>query len=428
MRKIAESLIATGTLLALVFVLILVANALAAKSSSEGRTGVKVISIERGLSAVEKDCIDCHQEESPLIVLDWRDSLHGRANVTCLDCHQAERSDADAFQCSGLKGGRTRIAAIVTPKDCSRCHPVEAAQFNASDHAGAVDSVSKLEDMAVRWEGKGTTAALAAGCIQCHGYDIELKDGKPTGATYPQEGIGRINPDGSKGNCAACHTRHKFNIAEARRAETCGSCHMGPDHPQYEIWLASKHGKRYLAEGDSWNWESSPDAWEPGDYSAPTCAVCHMSGIGALETTHNISERLAWEAERPLSVRTDHWQEKQEQMHTVCLNCHGPNWVDGWQAQYDQVIETYNEKYYQPAKAMMDELYEKKLITGDDKWDEDIEMDFYELWHHEGRRARMGAAMMGQDYVQWHGFYEVATKYRHIVEEYERLTTAATNR
>jgi hypothetical protein len=28
--------------------------------------------------------------------------------------------------------------------------------------------------------------------------------------------------------------------------------------------------------------------------------------------------------------------------------------------------------------------------------------------HHEGRRARHGAAMMGADYTQWHGFYEVA--------------------
>jgi hypothetical protein len=38
----------------------------------------------------------------------------------------------------------------------------------------------------------------------------------------------------------------------------------------------------------------------------------------------------------------------------------------------------------------------------------DIEWEYWELWHHEGRRARMGAAMMGPDYTWWHGIYDVA--------------------
>ena len=41
-------------------------------------------------------------------------------------------------------------------------------------------------------------------------------------------------------------------------------------------------------------------------------------------------------------------------------------------------------------------------------FDDQIEWAWYEVWHHEGRRARHGASMMGPDYVQWHGFYEVA--------------------
>ena len=35
---------------------------------------------------------------------------------------------------------------------------------------------------------------------------------------------------------------------------------------------------------------------------------------------------------------------------------------------------------------------------------EKIEWTYYELWHHQGRRARMGTAMMGPNYMQWHGF------------------------
>jgi hydroxylamine dehydrogenase len=52
---------------------------------------------------------------------------------------------------------------------------------------------------------------------------------------------------------------------------------------------------------------------------------------------------------------------------------------------------------------------------------------YFELWHHQGRRARMGAAMMGPDYVQWHGFYEVAqTFYTEFLPEAERLLPGVT--
>jgi len=370
---------------------------------------------------VEQSCAGCHQRGSPSIVLDWKNGVMGRSDVTCADCHEADRNEPDAFQCSGLKGTEIYITMIPTPKDCSRCHPAEVEQFAKSDHAGAYKSVERLRGMSVEWEGKGSQASEATGCIQCHGGVMEFEDGRPKGLDYPQEGVGRLNADGSVGNCAACHTRHKFSVVEARKAQTCGSCHLGPDHPQMEIWEESKHGKRYLSEGDSWTWDSAADEWEPGDYSAPTCAVCHMSGIGALKTSHDVSQRLSWEAERPLSVRTENWKAKRQDMQSVCLNCHGKGWVEAFYAQYDEAIKLYNEEYYKPAKRMMDELYEKGLITKDNKWDDEIEIVFYYLWHHEGRRARMGAAMMGQDYAHWHGFFELAQDLDKMKREYERL-------
>jgi hypothetical protein len=386
-----------------------------------GMVGKKVVAIDRGMPANEKDCITCHQEHMPSVVLDWKNSMHGRANITCGDCHSADKNETDAFQCSGLKGTQFFVSALPSPRDCSRCHPVEAAQFDASDHAGAYQSVAKLKSMSIEWEGKGSDAPETTGCIQCHGGTIEFIKGKPSGSHYPHEGIGRMNPDGSRGNCTACHTRHRFNIVEARMAETCGACHLGPDHPQIEIWEESKHGKRYFAEKETWTWDSAPDAWEPGDYSAPTCAVCHMSGIGTLGTTHDISQRLSWEAERPLSIRTDNWKKKRDDMKSVCFNCHSPGWVNGFYAQYDSAIELYNEKYYRPAKAMLDELYAHKMISTESPWDDEIELMFYHLWHHEGRRARMGTAMMGQDYAHWHGFFELAQDLDKITKEYHRI-------
>ena len=55
-------------------------------------------------------------------------------------------------------------------------------------------------------------------------------------------------------------------------------------------------------------------------------------------------------------------------------------------------------------------LTDNGLITKVD-FDTRIKWTWFYLWHHEGRRARHGAAMQGPDYTQWHGFYEVAEKF-----------------
>jgi hypothetical protein len=51
------------------------------------------------------------------------------------------------------------------------------------------------------------------------------------------------------------------------------------------------------------------------------------------------------------------------------------------------------------------------LISNDIEFDDELEFSYFHLWHHEGRRARHGAAMMGPDYTQWHGNYEVAHRF-----------------
>ena len=93
-------------------------------------------------------------------------------------------------------------------------------------------------------------------------------------------------------------------------------------------------------------------------------------------------------------------------MKDVCKQCHGQAWIDDHYLQLDKAVEEYNEAYFKPAKKMLDELYEKGLLDKSKFFDENLEVQFYELWHHEGRRARMGSAMMAPDYAWWHGFYE----------------------
>ncbi len=269
------------------------------------------------------------------------------------------------------------------------------------------------------------------GCYHCHGSIVKVENGKFDTSTWPNVGTGRINPDGSRGSCSSCHTRHKFSLSEARKPEACGQCHLGPDHPQIEIFNESKHGAIYDAQGDSWNWNAAPGTWTPGvDYRAPTCSVCHMSGVNSVAATHDVTERLAWETQAPLTVRPNEfapwpaktdWKNERKKMETICLKCHSQTWTTGHFTRLDAAVVNYNDNYYKPMKKLIDELYEKKLLSKDNNLDEKLEVEMYELWHHEGRRARFGAAMMAPDYAWWHGFYELKKRSMDIEEQAEEL-------
>ena len=111
-------------------------------------------------------------------------------------------------------------------------------------------------------------------------------------------------------------------------------------------------------------------------------------------------------------------------MKQICLACHSPSWTDGHFDNFDAAVKNYNEVYYKPMEKLINELYEKKLLSKAKPLDEKLEIDMYELWHHEGRRARFGAAMMAPDYAWWHGFYELKKRCMEIEEQAETLLTS----
>ena len=108
-------------------------------------------------------------------------------------------------------------------------------------------------------------------------------------------------------------------------------------------------------------------------------------------------------------------------MKEVCMQCHGKTWVDGHYTKLDRVVQEYGDVYFKPAKALLDQLYEKGLLDKTRFFDEELEVEYYELWHHEGRRARMGAAMMAPDYTWWHGFYECKKRFNNFMEKGREL-------
>jgi hypothetical protein len=269
----------------------------------------------------------------------------------------------------------------------------------------------------------GVSAAAVSGCWQCHGSEIKvLGGGKLDPTTWPNSGIGRINPDGSEGSCNACHTRHEFSAAQARHPDTCGKCHLGPDHPQKEIYEESKHGILFFANQDRMNLRSNK--WVVGEdyWASATCATCHMSATRTQAVTHDVGMRISWNNRPATSIRPEEsdakmalpgkdipWQVRRSNMTDVCSACHSKPWIDGFYTQYDAFIEQFNKKFAEPGL----ELYAlaKPLRARTEEFANEIDFIWYEIWHHQGRRARHGVSMFAPDYAHWHGTYEVAKEF-----------------
>ncbi len=430
-----------------------------------------------------RSCVECHFQSTPGIIDHWKGSTHAEKGVGCVECHLAERGDADGFEHYGAY-----IATVVTPRDCSRCHQTEYEEFVTSHHAKGGNILASLDNLlAETVEGSRVPfnphsptpgmhtdlvdgmASVNVGCKQCHGSKVALtatdggmitvddlkpgEDGKPTNAeavarikknedgrpllhasTWPNTGIGRINLDGSLGSCSACHSRHDFSPRRARQPENCGKCHLGPDHPQKEIYEESKHGVAFRDLREHMNLDAHD--WVLGkDYTqAPTCATCHMSGHtrNGGKVNHNAGARISWTNRPPVSLLLDTgangeiitetdpekrrelvkhtWQERRQEMKQVCLHCHTNDYVNAFYQQYDAFVINYNEKFAKPGQAIMKALLDQGLVTPK-QFDDEIEWTWYYLWHHEGRRARHGASMMAPDYAHWHGMFEVAERF-----------------
>lgn len=400
------------------------------------------------LAQDSSSCVSCHENVSPGIVEQWRLSKHCDGGIGCLDCHAAEKTDPDAFDHHA-----TTIAIIVSPKDCSQCHELEFTQQKGSHHARAGQILGPLDNLL--GEVIGGEPFVNAGCRQCHGSVVKVgSDGRPTSETWPNTGMGRINPDGSRGSCSACHTRHMFSVRQARQPESCGKCHLGPDHPQIEVWNESKHGVMYHADRE--NLRLGSETWRAGKeyFVGPTCSSCHMGATTDQDVTHDLGERISWTLRPPISVKLNMviyeddtkgdvpgdnpvlpaigsqykgedeeskkvksvltWQERRARMQNVCKQCHDISFVKGAYSQFDEVVHLYNQKFAQPATSIMADLRKAGKITPAD-FDDPIEWTYWELWHHEGRRGRHGAAMQGPDYTWWHGMYEVS---KHFYEKF----------
>lgn len=434
------------------------------------------------------DCLGCHEYSHPGIVEDWRKSSHAKTSVKdaqgvnalsrkvsaetvpeslasmcvgCAECHAVNPEDhADTFEHNGYD-----VHVVVTPRDCAACHPVEADEFtrNLMSHSRdnlAGNAVYRQLQVSILGtpvysesqkhvsQEASNEATQAEACYYCHGTRLEVTGFEardtiageltfPVIKGWPNQGVGRYNPDGSKGACSACHTRHGFSIETARKPHTCGECHTGPDVPAYKVYTTSKHGNIYSSKSDGWDFESVP--WTVGkDFSAPTCASCHISlvtnseGEVVARRTHQMSDRLSWRLfgvpyahPHPVSpdltailnkdglqlavsfdgteasdflINKTTQRQREETLQAVCLTCHSSTWVEGQWQRFENSIQTTNTAT-RSATQLMTGIWNAGLATGLDQggnpFDEAVEKKWSGIWLFYANTIRFSSAMGG---------------------------------
>ena len=76
------------------------------------------------VKALDSECVTCHEDETPGIVDQWRQSKMSPL-VDCAICHgSAHMDDTDVAE-----------ALLPTPDTCNACHSDKVAQFREGKHA-----------------------------------------------------------------------------------------------------------------------------------------------------------------------------------------------------------------------------------------------------------------------------------------------------
>lgn len=454
-------------------------------------------------------CIECHVNVTPGIVEDWRTSRHARISpemglakpvlerrisseqiptplrsvaVGCFECHgQNPSSHKDNFEHFGFK-----INIVVSPGDCRTCHKTEAEQYaegkkahalgNLKDNAvyqallQVIDGVGIVEGSTVRHR-DASDATKHETCYACHGTEVEVQGVKtvttslggievPNLTNWPNQGVGRQNPDGTTGACTACHTRHSFSIEVARKPFTCAQCHLEPDVPAWNIYTESKHGNIILSRAHEQTWDSVP--WTVGkDFRTPTCATCHNSLIATPEgevvaqRTHNFGARLwvrifglVYSHPQPKSGNTamirnkdglplpttfagqpaseylidkPEQERRQADMKKVCQTCHSMAWASGHFAKFE-ISNAETDSMVLAATNLLARAWERKIADKSNPFDEAFEQKWVAQWLFYANSVRYSSAMGGPDYATFeHGWWDLTRnleEMRHDLESH----------
>jgi len=375
-------------------------------------------------TAMAQVCVDCHKKTTPSIVTDWQLSKHSKNNITCAECHgDQHKSAADVAK-----------AKIPTADTCAACHPERVAQFKKGKHAFAWAAMKAMPT--THWHPMALIEGMK-GCGGCH--KIGLKS---------EQEIKELKKEGSGfgfASCDACHTRHTFSVVEARQPQACQTCHMGFDHPQWEMFSGSKHGVRYLLKQVK---------VLPADTAAPTCQTCHMqdgnhevrTAWGFLAVRLPMPEDKQWAADRATILQglgvldpngkptarlevvkaadvarltQEAWQKERDKMLKTCNQCHSANFAKAELEKGDMMIREADhvmaEGIRTVAALYKDGILRKPkeyaypfpdLLTFQDA-PTPIEQKLFVMFLEHRMRTFQGTFHANPDYAWWYGWSEM---------------------
>jgi hydroxylamine dehydrogenase len=387
-------------------------------------TVIFLISLFFCTGLIAQDCVKCHKEVTPSIVTDWQLSRHSQEDVDCWACHGDLHTgpyDVDKVQ-------------IPTPDTCFYCHQEKVEQFREGKHALAWAAMkamptAHMQPMALMEGMKG--------CGGCHKIGLKTEDE-----------IKQLKSDGAgfgTASCDACHTRHMFSVKEAQQPQACQTCHMGFDHPQWEMYSASKHGVRFLLKQNG----SLPDS-----AAAPTCQTCHMQegdhavmtgwgflavrlpmpedeqrtadratilqGLGVLDPDGNPTGRLeVVKAAKVARLTAEDWQKERDKMLKTCNQCHSLNFAKAELQKGDDIIKSADHLMAEAIRIVAG-LYKDGTLKKPDSYaypfpdlltfhdaPTPIEQRLFVMFLKHRMRTFQGTFHANPDYALWYGWSEM---------------------
>ncbi|MEN8132396.1 MAG: multiheme c-type cytochrome [Pseudomonadota bacterium] len=383
-------------------------------------------------------CVNCHKDTQPNLVTDWMGSKHSQRGVTCSVCHGSDHNSADDAQ----------KAKLPTPETCKSCHPKQVEQFSKGKHAFAW---AALNAMPTTHQLPMALTEGQKGCGGCHKIGLkstqEIKDLKAKGSGYGHAA------------CDSCHTRHAFSMKEALQPQACQTCHMGFDHPQWEMYSTSKHGVRALLKQSGVLGET---------VAAPTCQTCHMQdgnhevrtawgflavrlplpedeqwkadqitilqALGVLDPKGNPTGRLdVVKAADVARLTQEDFDRERNKMIETCSQCHSKNFAVGELKKGDDIIREADHLLAQAIRIIAD-LYKDGILEKPQGYaypfpdlltfhhaPRPIEQRLFVMHLKHRMRAFQGAFHANPDYALWYGWSEMLRDLSEITEMAEGL-------
>ncbi len=379
-------------------------------------------------AAPKSECIGCHQKVTPGVVQQHLEGKMGKKGIDCSACHGSAHKKMDD----------ANLAKMPTPAVCASCHKKQADQFSAGKHNIAWIASSSMPMMG--HQPRAVTGEGYKGCSSCH------KIGAKPDAVKDQMRYGHAQ-------CDSCHTRHSFKKSEAQDPRACMTCHMGFDHPQWEMWSSSKHGVIWQIEGKD-------------SKRAPTCQTCHMNkgdhnvmtswgflalglpeddkewmndrvtilqGLGVLDEAGKPTGRLDLvKAGKVARLSKVEFQKERDKMQAICAQCHGAAYAKKQLDEADLVVKDV-DKIMAEAIRVVQGLYKDGVLVKPADWTmgpdllqfyeakSGVEQDLYVMFLEYRMRAFQGAFHMNPDYMHWYGWAPMKETLQKIKDEAEKL-------